>query len=221
MRKTIAITTAAAALALTAGAVQAQPYGGPSYGAPAYGGPAYWQPIDQRQANLDHRIDVGVRNGQLTRAEALRLRSEFRAIAQLEARYRVGGLSAWERADLDRRFDALSARIRFERTDRQDRDPWAHNGPGWNNGPGRWMNINQRQANLDARIDAGVRSGQITRAEAFRLRAEFQQIARLETRYRAGGLSQWEMADLDRRFDALSARIRYERTDGQQYGWRR
>ena len=82
-----------------------------------------WQSINQRQANLDRRIDVGVRNGSLTRAEATRLRSEFRQITFLESRYRRsgGGLSQWERRDLDRRFDALSARIRMERRDRQDR----------------------------------------------------------------------------------------------------
>jgi len=82
-----------------------------------------WQSINQRQANLDRRIDQGVRNGSLTRPEAVRLRAEFRQIQFLENRYRRtgGGLSQWERRDLDRRFDQLSARIRFERRDRQDR----------------------------------------------------------------------------------------------------
>ncbi len=84
---------------------------------------------------------------------------------------------------------------------------------------GGWMNINQRQAQLDRRIDRGVRNGQITRREAIGLRSEFQAIARLENRYRVNGLSQWERADLDRRFDTLSARIRYERHDGDRYGY--
>ncbi len=80
-----------------------------------------WQPINARQANLDRRIDQGIRNRSLTRAEATRLRGEFRQIARLESRYRQGGLSNWERRDLDRRFDALSARVRYERNDRDDR----------------------------------------------------------------------------------------------------
>lgn len=80
-----------------------------------------WQPINARVANLDRRIDVGVRNGSLTRGEANRLRGEFRQIVRLEQRYRQGGLSQWERRDLDRRFDALSQRIRWERNDRRDR----------------------------------------------------------------------------------------------------
>lgn len=83
---------------------------------------AGWQTINQRQANLDRRIDRGVQNGTLNRREAQRLRTDFRALNQLEYRYRrSNGLSQFERRDLDRRFDALSARVRFERNDRQGR----------------------------------------------------------------------------------------------------
>ncbi len=88
-----------------------------------YRGYSQWQNINQRQRNLDRRIDMGVRNGTLTRAEAVRLRAEFRQLARLEARYRRtgSGLNGWERADLDRRFDRLSAQIRWERRDQQYR----------------------------------------------------------------------------------------------------
>jgi opacity protein-like surface antigen len=203
MKKLLACLASAAALAVAA---------------PAAAQPA-WVGINQRQAQLDARIDAGVRDGSLTRAEATRLRAEFREIAALEGRYRASGgrLDASERADLDRRFDALSARIRVQRHDAQDR----YGGPG---GPGGWMSINQRQAQLDARIDAGVRDGTLSRGEAARLRAEFNQIAALEAQYRrtGGGLTNWERQDLDRRFDALSARIRQERADspgGYRGGW--
>jgi hypothetical protein len=158
-----------------------------------------WQSINQRQANLDQRIDVGVRNGSLTRNEASRLRAEFRDLTRLEARYRSSyGLSNAERRDLDRRFDALSARIRYERHDNQDRN---------------WQPINQRQRNLDARIDAGIRNGQLSRAEAYNLRREYGRIAALEIQYRRNGLSNAERRDLDRRFDRLSALIQAERHD--------
>ena len=80
-----------------------------------------WQSINQRQVQLDRRIDQGVRNGALSRREASRLRAEFNGIARLEQSYRRGGLSGWERADLDRRFDRLSAQIRMERRDRDNR----------------------------------------------------------------------------------------------------
>ena len=99
---------------------------------------------------------------------------------------------------------------------RYDRGGERHN--EWRDSRGGWMNINQRQAKLDRRIDQGIRNGSITRNEAIRLRSEFRDIARLEARYRANGLSNWERADLDRRFDTLSARIRWERNDGDRYG---
>jgi hypothetical protein len=95
----------------------------------------------------------------------------------------------------------------YDREVRQDRD--------WNRGG---YNINERQARLDQRIDAGVRHGDLTRREAYRLRAEFRDIARLEARYRAGGLSNWERADLDRRFDRLDAQIRVQRHDRDDRG---
>ena len=84
---------------------------------------AQWQSINQRQARIEQRIDVGVRNGALSRREATALRTEFRNLASLEARYRRtgGGLSVQERRDLDRRFDALSAKVRYERQDRNGR----------------------------------------------------------------------------------------------------
>jgi Ni/Co efflux regulator RcnB len=109
MKTKILILTLAATAVLTAGGASAQRYDRDDRHA--------WMPINERQRQLDHRIDVGMRNGQLTRQEAYRLRGEFRRIAYLENRYRRDGLSGRERADLDRRFDALSAQIRYERRD--------------------------------------------------------------------------------------------------------
>lgn len=98
------------------------PHHGPQHHGPQQGGPQHasygaWRSINARQANLDRRIDQGVRSGQINRREAARLRSEFNSLARLEANYRRGGLTAWERADLDRRFDRLSAQIRDARSD--------------------------------------------------------------------------------------------------------
>lgn len=82
-----------------------------------------WQSINARQARLDARIDQGIRSGALTRREAAGLRAEFNALMRLEAQYRRSrpGLTLAERRDLDRRFDALSARIRIEKHDRNRR----------------------------------------------------------------------------------------------------
>jgi Spy/CpxP family protein refolding chaperone len=75
--------------------------------------------INERQDRIERRIDRGLHRGDLTRREASRLRDDFYRIAHLESRYRVNGLSSWERADLDRRFDRLEAQLRFERRDHQ------------------------------------------------------------------------------------------------------
>jgi hypothetical protein len=77
--------------------------------------------INERQQNLERRIERGIRNGDLSRREAYRLRGESRQIAQLESRYRVNGLSQWERSDLNRRMDRLESQIRAERNDHDNR----------------------------------------------------------------------------------------------------
>ncbi len=105
MKRITACLAAATALAAAAPAI-AQGY---NQGA--------WTSIDRRQANIDRRIDIGLRNGDLTRNEALRLRGEFRDLARLEVSYRRNGLTNWERADLDRRFDRLSYQVMAERRD--------------------------------------------------------------------------------------------------------
>ncbi len=116
----VALPAAAQSFSLSIGTTRAPAY------APGYA-PGYdryerdWVSINQRQRQLDRRIDQGVRNGQLTRREAQSLRREFNQLARLEANYRRNGISRWERQDLDRRFDVLEARIRYERRDRDDR----------------------------------------------------------------------------------------------------
>ncbi|MFW2850486.1 hypothetical protein ACM61V_00980 [Sphingomonas sp. TX0543] len=54
--------------------------------------------------------------------------------------------------------------------------------------PGRWVPISQRVGNLDTRIDQGLRSGSLNRAEALRLRGQLRDLQGLEARYRRGGL---------------------------------
>jgi hypothetical protein len=93
------ILTAAAALGLAASApsiVSAAPYS-----------------VDVRQADIQQRIDAGLRSGQLTSREAARLRGDYRTIAELEKTYRETGpgLTMSERRDLQLRLDRLSRQI--------------------------------------------------------------------------------------------------------------
>lgn len=80
-----------------------------------------WQSIAQRKYQLDRRIDVGIRNGSLSRREAVRLQAQLNSLIRLERSYMRGGLTRWERNDLDRRYDRLAVQVRIERRDRDNR----------------------------------------------------------------------------------------------------
>ena len=192
MRKTLLILAATTALSLGAGAASAQ---------------LVWMPMIERQAMLNERVDEARDAGELTAAEARLLRTEMSALVGLEARYRWGGLSARERLDLDRRYAVLHDQVRLAAT------PVSAD---------RWTTLEERKVALDSRIDAGLRSGDLTAAEAASLRDDFDDIAAVEASYRVDGLSASERADLNRRFDDLSARIRMARADGERvYGFSR
>ena len=198
MRKLLAMAVAAGALAVAAPA-SAQ----------------VWQSINQRQANLDARIDAGVRDGSLTRQEAFRLRGEFNDLARLEARYRADGLSFRERADLDRRFDALSQQIRFQRNDDQDRNGRGYGRGGYDRGYDHdvYQPISWRDRQIQARINAGQRNRTLSPAEVDRLREQFHDLLRVEAQYMRNGLNAFERRDLDRRYDRLNYRITAEVRD--------
>ena len=102
--------------------------------------------------------------------------------------------------------------------DRYDRHARPDTRSDWGDGRHGYQSINQRQQRLDWRIDRGLRDGSLSQREARRLREEFREIAYLEMRYRADGLSGRERADLDRRFDRLEYQVRRERRDND-YGY--
>ena len=148
MKKLLAMAVAASALAVAAPA-SAQS----------------WQSINQRQANLDHRIDVGVRNGSLTRNEAgAPARRVQRSGASRSALSLSNGLSRGERADLDRRFDRSEHAHPLERNDRQDRRLADRSTSA---------SVSSMHASTPACATA-----QLSRAEAYRLRAEYGADAR-------------------------------------------
>lgn len=119
MKTLIAALAAVATVTAVAAPAAAQPYRDHRYDH-SYDRGGY--DINRRQERLDRYIDQGVRRGSINRWEANRLRGEFQDIARLEARYRVNGLTGWERADLDRRFDRLEVRVQQARSDTDRRD---------------------------------------------------------------------------------------------------
>jgi hypothetical protein len=122
MKKFAILMIAGLATVATGAPAIAAPAAAPGHGynAPMQGG---WQNINARQANLEARINQGIRRGTISRREAGALRAEFNGIARLEAQFRRSrpGLTMSERRILDQRFDVLSRKIRVEANDRNGR----------------------------------------------------------------------------------------------------
>lgn len=78
--------------------------------------------INARQGFQQHRIQQGVRQGDLTRGEARRLRGEARTVRREERAFRAdGNLSARERRHLHRDLNGVSRDIYRQRHDGQRR----------------------------------------------------------------------------------------------------
>ncbi|HYE27763.1 MAG TPA: hypothetical protein VEA61_05965 [Allosphingosinicella sp.] len=99
----------------------------------------------------------------------------------------------------------------------------AQYGYGTNANAGGGMGISNRIAQLDARLQAGIRAGVIDRTEARSIRMQIRQLQRLERQYSYDGLSQAERQDLrqrlrDVREDLSLADNGYFDRDNR-YGW--
>jgi len=91
-----------------------------------------------------------------------------------------------------------------------------HHAAGWNHRDDRASaQLSNRIARLDARIDQGRRTGQISVREGRRLTNELNLISSQKRSYeRSGrGLSVNEISQLDNRLDRLQSQIRVEKTD--------
>lgn len=118
MKTLIAALAAVATVTAVAAPAVAQPYRGNDgwdRGAPSYRDHDRWdrgsQNIYAREADLQRRIDAGVRRGLLTRAEVNDLNYTLRQFHRSEANFRPNGLDGRERAALNRQLDWLEARL--------------------------------------------------------------------------------------------------------------
>ena len=149
---------------------------------------------DQRYA-WDSRVDSDVRSGALTQAVGTRLKSDYYALVQLEARYgQDGTFTTTERTELTSRYNALLQVLSDRQYSGTSATPTAQVANG--------------QAEFDRRVDAQVSSRKITRAAATRLKSDYAALIRTETNYLSDGtLSDSERNDLDARLDALDQRV--------------
>ena len=85
------------------------------------------QQIDARQDRQMDRIEAGMRQGRLTRAEYRRLMHEQREIRAMERHFRADGIiDAREFRRLERALDVANSNIRDEKHDRQARNGYSH-----------------------------------------------------------------------------------------------
>ena len=101
MKKFVMAAAALAALGLGCGAASAATYFAPH--------------VNQREHNIDQRINRGVRDGSLTWNEARDLRSRMWRVERLETAYRHNGFTRFERETLNARLDRISDRVRADR----------------------------------------------------------------------------------------------------------
>ena len=141
-----------------------------------------WQMLSTRHADFEQRISTGLRNRSLTQAEARRLRSDWRSLAQLEANYQRGGFDAREQADLWSRFNAIDRRLGGSFGDDGNSARWSQ---------------------LESRLAASERSGRISRNDAVQVRAQLSDLLRLDAAYAMGGYNVDERTYLTRRYGEL------------------
>jgi CRISPR/Cas system-associated endoribonuclease Cas2 len=162
------------------------------------------QNINARQDEQRERIQAGVRSGQLTKREARHLRQREAKIRKAEARDRRDGgrLTEAERTRLQQRLRNTSRAIYGQGHDAQGRTA---------------RDINMRQDEQRERIQAGVRSGELTQAEARRLREREANLRRVESRDRRDGhrLTEAERRTLQARLNQNSRAIYHQKHDKQ------
>ncbi|HEX8124915.1 MAG TPA: hypothetical protein VF548_04970 [Allosphingosinicella sp.] len=118
---TLAATSAIAAMAAAAPAsAQSAGYGNQGYGNQGYGNQGYGS-VEVRADQLQARLQAGVRNGAISRSEAMPLRQQLRELSRLESLYSRDGISGRERADLQQRINSLRQGIRMAERSGDDR----------------------------------------------------------------------------------------------------
>jgi hypothetical protein len=163
--------------------------------------------VNARQKNQKERIKDGVQNGELTKAEAEKLRAQQANIRQAEAKAKADGtVTAEERAKLDAKQDKASTRIYNNKHDAQTRPAQ----------PATPV-VDAREKSQHDRIKDGVQSGELTKAEAEKARAEQANIKRAEAKAKSDGtVTAAERAKLDAKQDKASKRIFKNKHDAQK-----
>ena len=135
----------------------------------------------QRDENQQERIEQGLKSGQLNTKEAGRLEREQQVINRTEANAtKDGKITAQEQARIKAEQNRASSDIYREKHDAQVGNPNSASSL-------RMQKDVQRNVNQEARIEQGVKSGQLTNREAGKLERGQAHVDRKEANAAADG----------------------------------
>lgn len=155
-----------------------------------------------RDTAQQQRIEQGLQSGQLSTREAASLEHKEQRIDATEARdMRDGKLGAGEKAQIQREQNRVSADIHQDKHNAVTGNP--------NSVSSQRMQADvQRNVNQEARINQGVRSGQLTNKEAGSLERGQAHVDRAEAHAGADGhVGAGEQARIQRKENRQSARV--------------
>lgn len=167
----------------------------------------------QRDVNQQTRIEAGLKSGQLNTTEAARLEREQARIAKTEqGALKDGKLNKREQRKIDRMQDSANADINRQKHDAQTGNP--------NSATSQRMQADvQRNVNQEARVEAGIKSGQLTNREVAKLEKGEARVDREEAvSGKDGHVGAAEQRKIQRADNRQSKRIRHQRHDAQQRG---
>lgn len=168
-----------------------------------YAGPSE-EHIRRRIAEIQHRVDEGVRAGTLTPAENKNLQSRLDKVRERfeKAKDKKHGLSDGEVASINKQLDTLNKDVSREKHDLQTTRTEDQ--------------ITHRISEMQKRIDTGNRDGSLTGSEAKSLQARLDGIRDHFDRAQKGGLSEQEIRSIKNKLDALDKEIYKQKHDSQR-----
>lgn len=151
-------------------------------------------PLGNQRAEFNARVDSDVSTGLVTQATGTKLKADYSALVDTEARYGSDrSFSTTERNELSARYNELLQVL----TDHRYADTATSR-----------AEVSEGQAEFNRRVEAQVTSRRLTRTGGTRLRSDYAALVQVEAGYlRDGSLSEVERDDLDARLDALDVRV--------------
>ncbi|WP_396595508.1 hypothetical protein [Brevundimonas sp. R86498] len=161
--------------------------------------------LGSQQSDFNARLDAQVRSGALQSYSGDRIRADYDALVQLEARYgQDGRFTTQERQDLSARYDTLTRAL---------------NEGGYGDGLAGYQSVADGRSAFEARVNAAVNARRLTRTEGTRLRADYYALVQTEAGYQRDGLSARERQDIEARLDALDRRVGDTTYGGNNGSW--